>query len=76
MSATLLWSMPRSIQYRETNHCLSDFVPLLELQESQHLTTLSEIIDWSLHLALLMCSHVPLVFLSVVAERSVSFTPQ
>ena len=76
MSATLLWSMLRSMQYGEANHCRSDFVPLLELQEWQHLTTLLQIIDWSFQLSLSMCSHVPLVFLSVVAERSVRVTPQ
>ena len=68
MPATVFWLMFRSLQYWEASHSRSGFVPLLELQAVQHLTTLIDIIDLSSHLLLLMCSHVALRFVSPYAK--------
>jgi hypothetical protein len=48
------------VQYGEASHWRSRLVPLLALQELQHVATLNGIIDMSSHLSLSKCSHVGL----------------
>src|SRR5439155_24416031 len=58
MLATVFSLIFRSVQYGEASHWRSDFVPLLALQELQHIATLKGIMDTSSHLSLSKCSHV------------------
>jgi hypothetical protein len=61
--------MFRSAQYGEPSHCRSRFVPLLALQELQHMATLIGIMDTSSHLSLSKCSHVGLRLRSTFDEE-------
>lgn len=72
MLAIVFWLMFRSLQYDDRSHLRSGFVPLLELHAPQDLTTLIDIIDWSSHLSLSMCSHVALRFLSPLDEENLT----
>ena len=72
MLATVFWLMFRWLQYDDASHSPSGFAPLLELHAPQHLATLIDIIDWSSHLSLLICSHVALRFLSPLDEENLT----
>lgn len=63
MSATVSILIFRLTQYDEASHCLRVLVPLLELQLLQHLAIFSGQIIFA---SLIMCSHDPIDFWSLL----------
>jgi len=74
MSATVSQLIPRRLQNFDSIQIDSAFVPLLELQDQQHLAMFSGVTILS---SLMICSHVPTVFREPSARGASSIaTPQ